>query len=56
MVAGKVPKSDPPFRFLRPEEFAALTQQERIDYLKQAIQAVTTGRPLLEGIPPKEPQ
>ena len=47
-------KNPPPFRFLKPQEFAALKQEEKITYLAQAIEAVKAGRPLEESPPPKE--
>ena len=46
----KQPKTD--FRFLSHEEFAALAQQERIDYLARALQAIKDGVPL-EALPVK---
>jgi len=46
-------RAEAPFRFLRPSEFAALTQDERIRYLQQAIEAVKSGRPL-DDMPTRE--
>ena len=43
-----------PFRFLRPHEFAALTQEEKAKYLQQAIDAVKRGDPL-DDLPAKDP-
>jgi hypothetical protein len=47
-------KPTEPFRFLTHEEFAALSQDERIKYLKQAIDALKAGRPLDDRAPPDE--
>jgi len=38
-------KALPPFRFLKPEEYEALTQDERAQYLKDALKALKAGRP-----------
>lgn len=45
-------KNQKPFRFLKPEEFAALKQEEKAKYLQQAIEAVKRGDPL-DDIPAK---
>ena len=46
-------KNRPVFRFLKPHEFAALSQDEKAAYLQQAIEAVTRGDPL-DDMPVKE--
>ena len=38
-------KTLPPFRFLKPEEYEALTQDERAEYLRSALKALKDGRP-----------
>ncbi len=38
-------KTLPPFRFLKPEEYEALSQDERAQYLKDALKALKAGRP-----------
>jgi hypothetical protein len=46
MVAKEQPgKTLPPFRFLKPEEYEALSQDERAQYLKDALKALKAGRP-----------
>ena len=39
-------KRPTPFRFLKPEEFAALTAEEKAKYLEQAIKAAKGGAPV----------
>ncbi len=36
-------KSEEPFRFLKPHEYAALTQEGKVIYLKQAVEAIKGG-------------
>jgi hypothetical protein len=38
-------KTQVPFRFLKPEEYEALSQDERAEYLKNALEALKAGRP-----------
>ena len=38
-------KAQVPFRFLKPEEYEALSQDERAEYLKDALKALKAGRP-----------
>ena len=38
-------KTQVPFRFLKPEEYEALSQNERAEYLKDALKALQDGRP-----------
>ena len=46
------------FRFLKPKEYAALTDAEKARYLQQALEAITSGAPLddlpLRELPPME--
>ena len=51
--AKKEARTRPPFRFLSHPEFAALSQDERIKYLQQAIEAVKSGIPF-ENMPTKD--
>ena len=43
-------KHEPSFRFLTDEEFKALTQDQKIEYLRRAVQAIRDGHPL-DGVP-----
>ena len=47
-------KDESPFRFLKHEEFAALTQEERIKYLQSALEAIKGGHPL-DDLPINDP-
>lgn len=38
-------KAQVPFRFLKPDEYEALSQDERAEYLKDALKALQSGRP-----------
>ena len=42
----EVQKARAAFRFLKPNEFAALNQEEKARYLQRAIKAVKSGHPL----------
>jgi hypothetical protein len=55
MMEKESNKKPPAFRFLRPREFAALTQAEKAKYLSQAIDAVRGGAPL-DDMPDKGEQ
>jgi hypothetical protein len=47
MMDQETTQSPPPaFRFLNSDEFAALTQDERIQYLRDALEAIKIGVPL----------
>lgn len=48
-------RAEEAFRFLKHEEFAALSREERNRYLQRALEAIRSGHPL-DDLPTKDPQ
>ena len=45
------PPREAPFRFLDLDEFNAMTREKRIEYIRSALAAIKSGRPLRLRLP-----